>query len=138
MVFGPVLCFSAQRKLPAMVPPASSSKLVTSNTTPPRPPVMYFPAPSAPGNAGSLVESSGYQAVLSTGPVGVMLMIVSPYLKTVSASKLKSLTVGFSNRQAVNEGIIYDHRKCITYRGGNSDILNQCPVSAIIRAFENF
>ena len=40
----------AARRLPS----PSSLRFVTSITLPPRPPVVYFPNPSAPGNAGIL------------------------------------------------------------------------------------
>ena len=39
---------TAARKLPG----PASFRLVTSSTLPPRPPVVYIPKPSAPGNAG--------------------------------------------------------------------------------------
>src|SRR5678810_155739 len=41
-------CSQAQRKLPGPL----SFRLVTTITLPPRPPKLYLPPPSAPGNAG--------------------------------------------------------------------------------------
>ena len=44
----------AQRKVPSE--PSSASE-VTVYTVPPAPPVVYFPAPSAPGKAGTFERS---------------------------------------------------------------------------------
>src|SRR6185312_5007080 len=41
-------CSQAQRRVPGPL----SAKLVTTSTFPPRPPKLYLPPPSAPGNAG--------------------------------------------------------------------------------------
>ena len=53
MVRGPFLLI-AQRSVPSE---PSSAREVTVYTVPPAPPVVYFPAPSAPGKARTLERS---------------------------------------------------------------------------------
>ncbi len=45
------LWLTAHRKVPAMFVEDVSRSVVTSSTFPPRPPCVYIPPPSAPGNA---------------------------------------------------------------------------------------